>query len=108
LCSDLLPSANDAANHLVDCSLAGGAHSGHLPPPRRWEVRVYAGIDPLTGKSHRISRQVRGSRKQAEREETRLKAEVMAGRHRGTAAKTFGELVELYLDSSGLGDAPLR
>jgi integrase len=68
--------------------------------PRRdgWEVRVYAGVDPITGKSHRISRQVRGSRKQAEREETRLKAEVMAGRHRGTAAKTFGELVELYLD----------
>jgi integrase len=63
-----------------------------------WEVRVYAGVDPITGKPHRISRQVSGSRRQAEREETRLKAEVMAGRHRGTAAKTFGELVELYLD----------
>jgi integrase len=63
-----------------------------------WEVRVYAGVDPLTGKPHRISRQIKGSRRQAEREETRLKAEVMAGRHRGTAAKTFGELVELYLE----------
>ena len=65
-----------------------------------WEVRVYAGVDPLTGKPHRISRQIRGSRRQAEREETRLKAEVMAGRHRGTAAKTFGELVEIYLAST--------
>jgi integrase len=68
--------------------------------PRRdgWKVVVYAGVDPLTGRQRQISRQVQGSRKQAEREETRLKAEVMAGRHRGTAAKTFGELVELYLD----------
>jgi integrase len=63
-----------------------------------WEVRVYAGVDPVTGKPHRISRQVKGSHKQAEREETKLKAEVMAGRHRGTAAKTLGEMVELYLD----------
>jgi integrase len=63
-----------------------------------WQVIVYAGVDPLTGRQRQISRQVKGSRKQAEREETRLKAEVMAGRHRGTAAKTLGEMVGLYLD----------
>ncbi len=63
-----------------------------------WQVIVYVGIDPVTGRQRQISRQVRGSRKQAERLETRLKAEVMAGRHRGTAAKTLGEMVELYLD----------
>jgi integrase len=63
-----------------------------------WEVRVYAGVDPVTGKPHRISRQVRGSRRQAEKEEIRLKAQVMEGRHRGTRAKTLGELVGLYLD----------
>jgi integrase len=58
--------------------------------PRRdgWQVIVYTGIDPLTGRQRQISRQVKGSRKQAERVETRLKAEVLAGRHRGTAAKT--------------------
>jgi hypothetical protein len=68
--------------------------------PRRdgWKVVVYAGIDPVTGRQRQISRQVQGSRKQAEREETRLKAEVLAGRHRGTAAKTLGEMVEVYLD----------
>ncbi len=63
-----------------------------------WKVVIYAGIDPVTGRQRQISRQVQGSRKQAEREETRLKAEVMAGRHRGTAAKTLGEMVEFYLD----------
>jgi hypothetical protein len=63
-----------------------------------WEVRVYAGVDPVTGKPHRISRQVQGSRRKAEKEETRLKAQVMEGRHRGTRAKTFAEMVGLYLD----------
>jgi integrase len=63
-----------------------------------WEVRVYAGIDPVSGKPHRLSRQVQGSRRKAEQEEAKLKAEVLAGRHRGTRAKTLGELVELYLD----------
>jgi integrase len=68
--------------------------------PRRggWQVIVYTGIDPVTGRQRQISRQVKGSRKQAERVETRLKAEVMAGRHRGTAAKTLGEMVDVYLD----------
>jgi integrase len=68
--------------------------------PRRdgWQVLLYAGIDPVTGRQRQISRQVKGSRKQAERLETRLKAEVMAGRHRGTAAKTLGEMVEVYLE----------
>ena len=56
--------------------------------PRRdgFQVIVYTGIDPVTGRQ----RQVKGSRKQAERVETKLKAEVLAGRHRGTAAKTLG------------------
>jgi hypothetical protein len=33
-----------------------------------WEVRVYAGVDPVTGKQRRISRQVCGSRRRAEEE----------------------------------------
>jgi len=59
---------------------------------------VYTGIDPVTGQQRQISRQVSGSRKQAERVETRLKGEVLAGRHRGTAAKTLGEMVDVYLE----------
>jgi integrase len=67
--------------------------------PRRggWQVIVYTGIDPVTGRQRQISRQVHGSRKQAERLETQLKAEVLAGRHRGTAAKTLGEMVDVFL-----------
>ena len=50
------------------------------------------------GKQRRVSRQVQGSRRKAEKEETRLKAQVMEGRHRGTRAKTLAELVDVYLD----------
>jgi integrase len=68
--------------------------------PRRdgWQVLIYTGIDPVTGRQRQISRQVYGSRRQAERLETKLKAEVMAGRHRGTAVKTLGEMIDVYLD----------
>jgi hypothetical protein len=38
-----------------------------------WEMRVYAAVDPITGGQHRISRQVDGSRRKAEKEEARLK-----------------------------------
>jgi hypothetical protein len=62
------------------------------------QVIVYTGIDPVTGRQRQISQQVNGSRQKAEREETKLKAEVMAGRHRGTAAKTLGEMVDVYLE----------
>ena len=72
-----------------------------------WQVIVYTGVDPVTGRQRQISRQVKGSRKQAERVETRLKAEVMVGRHRGTAAKTLGEMVEVYLDWREQNDKPI-
>jgi len=72
-----------------------------------WEVRVYAGVDPVTGKPHRISRQVMGSRRQAEKEEIRLKAQVMEGRHRGTRAKTLADMVELYLEWREHNDKPI-
>jgi integrase len=77
--------------------------------PRRdgFQVIVYTGIDPVTGRQRQISRQVKGSRKQAERIETRLKAEVIAGRHRGTAAKTLGEMVDVYLDWREQNDKPI-
>jgi integrase len=77
--------------------------------PRRngFQVIVYTGIDPVTGRQRQISQQVKSSHKQAERVETRLKAEVMAGRHRGTAAKTLGEMVEVYLDWREQNDKPI-
>jgi integrase len=72
-----------------------------------WEIRVYAGVDPVTGKQRRISRQIQGSRRKAEKEETRLKAQVMEGRHRGARAKTLAELVDLYLDWREHNDKPI-
>jgi hypothetical protein len=56
-----------------------------------YQVIVYAGIDPVTGRQRQISRQVRGKR-EAERLEGKLRAEVAEGRHRGSAARTVAEL----------------
>jgi hypothetical protein len=50
-----------------------------------WQVIVYAGLDPLTGKQRQVSRQVHGSRRKAERLEARLKTEVADGGHVGPA-----------------------
>jgi hypothetical protein len=66
--------------------------------PRRggYQVIVYAGIDPVTGRQRQIARQVKGKR-EAERLEAKLRAEVADGRHRGTSARTVGELLDVYL-----------
>jgi hypothetical protein len=59
-------------------------------------VIVYAVIDPVTGRQRQIARQVKGKR-EAERLEAKLRAEVAEGRHRGTSARTVGELLDVYL-----------
>jgi integrase len=62
-----------------------------------WQVIVYAGLDPLTGRQKQVSRQVNGSKRDAEHEEARLITEVADGRHTGTRAKNFGELLDVWL-----------
>ena len=59
--------------------------------PRRggYQVIVYAGIDPVTGRQRQIARQVKGKR-EAERLEAKLRAEVADGRHRGTSSARSG------------------
>jgi hypothetical protein len=42
-----------------------------------WQVIVYAGLDPLTGKQRQITRQVNGSYRQAEKVEARLRTEAL-------------------------------
>jgi hypothetical protein len=49
-----------------------------------WQVIVYAGLDPLTGKQRQITCQVNVSRRQAEKVEARLRTEVADGQHAGT------------------------
>ena len=61
-----------------------------------YQVIVYAGIDPVTGRQRQISRQAKGKR-EAERLEGRLRAEVAEGRHRGSAARTVAELLDAWL-----------
>ncbi len=63
-----------------------------------WQVIVYAGLDPLTGKQRQLTRQVTGSYRKAEQEEARLRTEVAAGRHAGTRATTFGELLARWIE----------
>jgi integrase len=45
-----------------------------------------------------ISRQVNGGQREAERVEARLKTEVADGRHAGTRAQRFGELLDMWLE----------
>jgi hypothetical protein len=52
-----------------------------------WQVRVYAGPDPLTGKERYEYDRAR-TKREAERVEAALKTKVAEGRSRGTAART--------------------
>jgi len=63
-----------------------------------WKVVVYVGIDPVTGQQRRITRQVAGGKRQAEKVEAKLKSEVAEGRHRGTGAKTLGDLLDVWYE----------
>jgi integrase len=72
-----------------------------------WQVIVYAGLDPLTGRQRQITRQVNGSYRQAEKVEARLRTEVANGQHASTRLKTLGELVDLWIERRGSGDKPI-
>src|SRR4029453_13362012 len=63
-----------------------------------FQVMVYTGLDPITGRQRYISRQVNGSRRAAERLEARLKTEVADGGHVGTRARTLTQMVDIWLD----------
>lgn len=72
-----------------------------------WQVIIYAGLDPLTGKQRQLTRQVNGSRRQAEKVEARLRTEVADGQHAGTRLKTLGELVDLWIERRAASDKPI-
>jgi hypothetical protein len=103
-----VPSTNKSVNDTADSSLTDREASVIRPRRDDWRVSSPWASTPVTGCQWQISRQVNGSRKQAERVETGFKAEVMAGRHRGTAAKTLGEMVEVYLDWREHNAKPIR
>jgi Arm DNA-binding domain len=72
-----------------------------------WQVIVYAGLDPLTGKQRQITRQVNDSLRAAKQVEARLRTEVADGHHIGTAATTLGELVDLWVQRRATSGKPI-
>lgn len=63
----------------------------------RWELRVFAGKDPVTGRDQRISRVVRGTKRQAESKLAELVAGTANGERAGTDA-TVEVLLDRYLE----------
>jgi hypothetical protein len=55
-----------------------------------WQVKVYAGLDPLTGKQ-RFEYDRAKTKREAVRVEAALKTKVAEGRSRGTAARTVAD-----------------
>jgi hypothetical protein len=62
-----------------------------------WEVSVRAGRDPVTGRYVRIYRTVRGTRKDAERELSRLLYQVNHGALVDPGRTTLGEWLDRWL-----------
>jgi integrase len=60
-----------------------------------WQVKVYAGRDPLTGRERYEYDRAR-TKREAVRLEAALKTKVAEGRHRSTAAWTIADLVERW------------
>jgi integrase len=61
-----------------------------------WRIRIYAGIGP-DGRNRYVSRTVRGTRDDADRELARLLLEVGDGRHQGDESTTVAQLLEAWL-----------
>jgi hypothetical protein len=70
-----------------------------------WELRVYLGAHPVTGRKQYLTRSVRGPREHAER----VRHDMVAAAELGTARyadNTFAELCEAWLDAVGSRLAP--
>jgi integrase len=65
----------------------------------RWQLRVYLGVDPATGKKRQLGRVHHGGRRSAEDALRDLIAEVEQGRGQPTRFTTVGQLLEMHLES---------
>jgi integrase len=70
-----------------------------------WRIRAYVGRD-ANGTKRYVSTTVRGTRKDAERDLSRLLVEVDEGRHAASAPMTFGELLDRWLAVKKLAVEP--
>ena len=77
------------------------AVAGHLQErgPKTWRLSVYVGRDSRTGKKRYAQRTVKGTKREAERALARLVTEVDEGRHAASAAGTFGNLLDRWLET---------
>jgi hypothetical protein len=66
---------------------------------RAWELRVYLGRDPITGKPRYRSRTFRGSKRRANEALARLLTESRSGAEAPSTGQTFGGLVEQWFTS---------
>ena len=75
--------------------------AGHLQErgPKTWRLSVYVGRDSRTGKKRYAQRTVKGTKREAERALARLVTEVDEGRHSASAAGTFGNLLDRWLET---------
>ena len=62
-----------------------------------WELRAYAGVDPVTKRQKYVTRTFRGGKREADEALARLVTEVSGGGHAAQDA-TVGDLVRQWLD----------
>ncbi len=75
--------------------------------PDRWQVRVSLGRDAATGRYEYLSRDVRGTKRDAQKYAARLVTEVEQGLHRHSERHTVAELLDRWMEHiEGLGRAP--
>ena len=73
--------------------------------PHRWEVRVYAGRDPETGKVRHVTRTTTMGIRAARTLRAKLTTEVASGQHGASGRGTFGELLDAWLRDGKQGRA---
>jgi integrase len=72
---------------------------GHLRQRgNSFEIRAYAGVEAVTGKARYVTRTVRGTRKDAERELTQLLADLDVGKVTPGTRRTFEDAATKWLD----------
>ena len=75
--------------------------------PGVWRIRVYTGVDPVTGKKRHASKTFRGTKKGAETALAQLVADVSRGGHREPSSATLAVLLDAYVDHvAGLSKSP--
>ena len=75
------------------------------PGSGHWQMRAYAGDDPLTGRPVQVSRTFVGTERQAAKELSRLVTEVSDGRFQRTTA-TVGQLLDEWLEQARTTQRP--